>query len=80
LPVIALLVGLCIEYMVKSSTGHWLLELVGTSPIGMVVKGVKITATFIALISALDSTLGTNFIGHEHRNIEVPVENNIENV
>lgn len=76
LPVIALLVGLCIEYMVKSSTGHWLLELVGTSPIGMVIKGVKITATFIALISALDSTLGSNFIGHEHHNIEVePIGN-----
>ena len=80
LPVIALLVGLCIEYMVKSSTGHWLLELVGTSPIGMVVKGIKITATFIALVSALDSTLGTNFIGHEHHIEVAPIENNIENV
>lgn len=34
----------------------------------------------IYICAALDSTLGTNFIGHEHRNIEVPVENNIENV
>ena len=66
LPVVALLVGLSMEYMVKSVTGHWLLELTGPTPLGMAIKGVKITATFIALLSALDGILGTEFVSGGH--------------
>lgn len=66
LPVVALLVGLSIEYMVKSTTGHWLLELAGPTPLGMAIKGVKITATFIALLAALDGVLGTELISGGH--------------
>lgn len=64
LPVISLLLALCIEYLVKSTTGHWLLEMVGPSPIGMVIKGIKITATCIALFSAIDAIFNAKLLHH----------------
>ncbi len=71
LPVVALLIALSIEYMVKSTTGHWLLELTGPTPLGMAIKGIKITATLIALFSALDGILGTEFLegGHDDKHV-----------
>lgn len=79
LPVVALLVGLSIEYMVKSTTGHWLLELTGPTPLGMAIKGIKITATFIALLSALDGILGTEFLAGGHHDDEHAVKADDEN-
>lgn len=80
LPVVALLVGLSIEYMVKSTTGHWLLELTGPTPLGMAIKGIKITATFIALISALDGILGTEFLAGGHNDDKHAAMSDDENI
>jgi len=66
LPVIAILLALTLEYIIKSTSGHWLLELVGTSPLGLAIKGIKITATVIAAISAIDATLASGFLDHGH--------------
>jgi len=78
LPVVALLVGLSIEYMVKSSSGHWLLDLVGPTPLGMAIKGVKITATLIALLSAIDGIFGTELIGSAHHGEEVKMKDKVD--
>ena len=68
LPVIVLLVGIVIEQLVKGSAGHWLIDLAGsTTPLGMAIKGLKTTAFFIALIVALDATIGEKILGgHGH--------------
>ena len=68
LPVIVLLVGIVIEQLVKNSTGHWLIELAGSAtPLGMAIKGLKTAAFFIALIVALDATIGEKLLGgHGH--------------
>ena len=49
--------------MVKSSTGHWLLELVGPTPLGTAIKGIKIVASFIASIVIIDSVVGGVVLG-----------------
>lgn len=68
LPVIVLLVGIVIEQIVKGSAGHWLIDLAGSAtPLGMAIKGVKTVAFFIALIVALDATIGEKILGgHGH--------------
>jgi hypothetical protein len=67
LPVIAILLSLSIEYIIKNVSGHWLLELTGPSPLGMAIKGIKITATLVAAISAIDAILDSGLLAHsEH--------------
>ena len=63
IPVIALILAIGVEYMVKSTTGHWLLELVGPTPLGTAVKGIKIVASFIASIVIIDSVVGGIVLG-----------------
>jgi hypothetical protein len=64
LPVIVLLVGIVIEQMVKGSVGHWLIDLAGSAtPLGMAIKGIKTVAFFVALIVALDATVGEKILG-----------------
>lgn len=63
IPVIALILAVGVEYMVKSSTGHWLLELVGPTPLGTAIKGIKIVASFIASIVIIDSVVGGVVLG-----------------
>lgn len=64
LPVIALILGLFIEYIVKDISGNWLLDTVGSGGFGMVIKGIKITATFVAAIIAIDSVIGSELLKH----------------
>jgi len=67
LPVIALLVGIVIEQMVKGTAGHWLIDLAGSAtPLGMAIKGVKTIAFFVALIVALDGIIGETLLGGHH--------------
>lgn len=63
IPVIALILAVGIEYMVKSTTGHWLLELAGPTPLGTAIKGIKIVASFIASIVIIDSIIGGAVLG-----------------
>jgi hypothetical protein len=64
LPVIVLLVGIVIEQMVKGQAGHWLIDLAGSAtPLGYAIKGVKTVAFFVALIVALDATIGEKLLG-----------------
>lgn len=58
LPVVAILIGILIEQIVKGQAGHWLLELAGPTPLGLAIKGIKITASIIAFITAIDSVIG----------------------
>jgi hypothetical protein len=66
IPVISLILAIGVEYMVKSTTGHWLLELVGPTPLGTAIKGIKIVASFIASIVIIDSVIGGVILGGEH--------------
>jgi hypothetical protein len=70
LPVVAILIGLLVEQIIKGQLGHWLLELVGPTPLGMAIKGIKMTASVIAFIVAVDSVIGgklgvVNSHGHD---------------
>ena len=69
IPVISLILAIGVEFMVKSTTGHWLLELVGPTPLGTAIKGIKIVASFIASIVIIDSVIGGIVLGtteHAH--------------
>jgi len=64
LPVIVLLIGIVIEQIVKGDAAHWLMDLAGsTTPLGLAIKGVKTLAFFVALIVALDATVGEKILG-----------------
>lgn len=64
LPVIALLIGVTIEQIVKGQAGGWLVSLAGsTTPLGMAITGIKIVAMFIALIVSLDAIIGEKILG-----------------
>lgn len=64
LPVIATLIGIVFEQLIKGQSGHWLLELVGSgTPLGLAVKGIKMTALVIACILAIDSVIGDKILG-----------------
>ena len=64
LPVVVLLVGIVIEQIIKGSAGHWLINLAGsTTPLGMAIAGIKMVAFFVALIVALDATIGEKILG-----------------
>ncbi len=66
LPVIALLIGVVIEQLVKSQAAHWLLDIVGAAtPLGLAIKGIKILALFIALVVALDGVIGGKVLDHD---------------
>lgn len=58
LPVVAILIGILIEQILKGQAGHWILELAGPTPLGLAIKGIKITASIIAFITAIDSVIG----------------------
>lgn len=79
LPVIVLLVGIVIEQMVKGSAGHWLIDFAGSAtPLGLAIKGIKTVAFFVALIVALDATIGEKILGghgdHGDAHAEKPAE------
>ncbi len=64
LPVIALLMGVVFEQFIKGQAGHWLIDLAGSAtPLGIAIKGLKMVAFFIALIVALDATIGNKILG-----------------
>lgn len=67
LPVIALIVGVVFEQVVKGQAGGWLVSLAGsTTPFGMAISGMKMVASFIALLTVIDATIGEKILGHEH--------------
>jgi hypothetical protein len=67
LPVIAILVGIVIEQIVKGQAGGWLVALAGpTTPLGMAITGIKMVAAFVALIVAIDSLVGQKILGGGH--------------
>lgn len=67
LPVIAALLGVVLEQMVKGQVGHGLLDLFGaTTPLGMAIKGLKMVAMFIAFIVAVDAVIGEKILGGGH--------------
>jgi hypothetical protein len=78
LPVIALLIGIVFEQFIKGQAGHWLIDLAGsTTPLGIAIKGLKMVAFFIALIVAIDATLGTQMLaGHDDHGAEHKDETN----
>jgi len=71
LPVIAILVGIVIEQIVKSSAGGWLVTLAGTTPLGMAINGIKIVASFVSLIVAIDAIVGQKILGSDHGDHQV---------
>lgn len=74
LPVIALLIGVVIEQIVKGQSGGWLISLAGYgSPLGIAVKGIKTVAMFIALIVSLDAIVGGKLLGGHSHEKEVAV-------
>lgn len=63
LPVISLLIGILLEQVVKNTTGHWLLDLVGaTTPFGVAISGIKMVALFIAFIVSIDAVMGEKLL------------------
>lgn len=66
-PVMAALIGIVIEQAVKGSSGHWLLDIVGSgTPLGLAIKGIKYVALVLAAISAIDALVGGKMLAHEH--------------
>lgn len=64
LPVIGILIGLTIEYVVKDFAGHWLIDIAGDATgLGLAIKGVKILATVIAFFVAIDAVTGGKALG-----------------
>lgn len=67
LPVIALLIGIVIENIVKGSAGGWLVAIAGpTTPFGLAITGIKMVASFIALATVVDAIVGEKLLGGEH--------------
>jgi len=65
LPIIALLAGIVFEQFIKGQAGHWLIDVAGSAtPLGLAIKGIKMVAFFLALIVALDATIGGKLLGH----------------
>lgn len=65
LPVIALIVGVTFEQIVKAKAGGWLITLAGsTTPLGMAISGMKMVAAFIALLTVIDALVGEKILGH----------------
>lgn len=79
LPVIALLIGITIEQIVKGQAGGWLVSLAGsTTPLGMAITGIKTVAMFIALIVSLDAIIGEKILGGDHSHSKEETENKEE--
>jgi hypothetical protein len=68
LPVVALIVGVVFEQIVKGEAGGWLISLAGAgTPLGMAISGMKMIAAFIALLTVIDATVGEKILGgHSH--------------
>lgn len=68
LPVVALIVGVVFEQIVKGEAGGWLISLAGsTTPFGMAITGMKMIASFIALLTIIDGVVGEKILGgHDH--------------
>lgn len=67
LPVMASLLGVMFEQLIKNAVGTPLVNLLGgpTSPFGASIMGLKNIALFIAFIVAIDSVIGKQILG-EH--------------
>lgn len=64
LPVVAIFVGIAVEYATKSSGGGFLLNLAGSgTPFGLAIIGIKYLASFIAVITAIDAIIGGKLLG-----------------
>lgn len=64
LPVVALIVGVTFEQIVKAKAGGWLLSLAGaTTPLGLAISGMKMVAAFIALLTVIDAVVGEKILG-----------------
>jgi hypothetical protein len=67
LPVIALILGEVMEYLIKGQAGGWLITLAGAgTPLGMSINGMKMIATFISLLTIIDATVGEKILGGDH--------------
>ena len=67
LPVIALLIGVVIEQIVKGQVGGWLITLAGTTtPLALAITGIKTVALFIAFIVSIDAIIGEKILGGHH--------------
>jgi hypothetical protein len=67
LPVIALILGEVMEYLIKGQVGGWLITLAGTgTPLGMAITGMKMIATFVSLLTVIDATVGEKILGGPH--------------
>jgi hypothetical protein len=68
LPIVALIVGVVFEQIVKGEAGGWLISLAGAgTPLGMAISGMKMIAAFIALLTVIDATVGEKILGgHSH--------------
>jgi hypothetical protein len=70
LPVIALIIGTVLEYMIKNlaiGEDSWIMSLVGNTPFGYAIKGIKYTALFISIISIINAVSGEKILGsHGH--------------
>lgn len=66
LPVVALIIGVVFEQVIKGEAGGWLISLAGsTTPFGMAISAMKMIASFIALLTIIDATIGEKILGHE---------------
>lgn len=76
LPVVALIVGVVFEQIVKGEAGGWLIQLAGAgTPLGMAISGMKMIAAFIALLTVIDGVVGEKILGgHGHQEKETPQE------
>lgn len=67
LPVIATLLGVLLEQIVKNTTGGGLIDLLGAStPFGMAIKGLKMVALVVAFIVSIDAVVGNKILGSGH--------------
>jgi len=55
-----------LEDMTDEALEHTYPLLAGPSPLGMAIKGIKITATLVAAISAIDAILDSGLLAHSH--------------
>lgn len=64
LPVIASLIGVGLEQLIKDAVGSPVINLLGgpTSPFGAAIVGLKYIAVFIAIIVAIDSLIGKEIL------------------
>jgi len=67
LPVIAALIGILLEQVVKGDTSHWLIDIVGHGTgLYYAIKAIKYIALVVAVVVAIDEILSNTILGHGH--------------